>query len=155
MRILVMSDSHGDRFSASLAIEQQPEAKYVFHLGDGADDIEDLIPFYPDRTFVRVRGNCDFSSQLSASETVSVGGKKIYLTHGYAERVKYGLSLLVCAAREHDAEIAVFGHTHTPQTDYCDGLYLFNPGSLRDGNYGVIDITAKGIICVENKVRYS
>lgn len=154
MRVLVMSDSHGDRFGASLAIEQQPEAKYVFHLGDGEHDIDDLIDFYSDRTFVRVKGNCDFYSDLNTYETVSVGGKKIYLTHGYVERVKYDLSLLISSAREHGADIALFGHTHTPYIDYIDGLHVFNPGSLREGSYGVIDITRKGIICIHNKVRY-
>lgn len=154
MRVLVMSDSHGDRFNAALAIEQQPEAKYVFHLGDGENDIKDLIDFYKDRTFVRVKGNCDFYSDLNTYEVVSVGGKKIYLTHGYVERVKYDLSLLCIAAREHGADIALYGHTHTPFIDYVDGLHVFNPGSIREGSYGVVDITSKGIICILNKVRY-
>lgn len=154
MRLLVMSDSHGDRHSAALAIEQQPTAAYVIHLGDGADDIESLIPFYPDKTFVCVKGNCDFSSRLNAYEIISVGGKKVYVTHGYAERVKYGPEMLCFSAREHDASLALFGHTHTPFIDYNDGLHLFNPGSIRDGNYGVVDITSKGIICIANKVRY-
>lgn len=154
MRILVMSDSHGDRRNAALAIEQQPDAKYVFHLGDGAGDIDDLIPFYSDRKFVRVKGNCDFSSDLPVREIVSVGGKRIYVTHGYSERVKFGLDVLYYSAREQEAVIALFGHTHEPHIDYYDGIHIFNPGSLRDGNYGIIDITPKGIICIHNKVRY-
>lgn len=155
MRILVMSDTHGSRHNAALAIEQQPDAKYIFHLGDGASDIDDLIAFYSDRTFVRVQGNCDFSSYLPYREIVFVGGKKIYATHGYIERVKFGLDMLYYSAREQEAEIALFGHTHEQYIDYYDGMHIFNPGSLREGKYGVVDITPKGIICVGMQVRDS
>ncbi len=153
MRILVMSDTHGDRYSPSLAIEQQPDAKYIIHLGDGASDIDDLVAFYSDRKFIRVKGNCDFSSDLPAYRIESIGGKRIYITHGYMERVKFGPEVLYYTAREKEAQIALFGHTHEPYIDYYDGIHIFNPGSLRDGKYGVIDITPKGIMCFGVEVR--
>ena len=38
MRILVLSDSHGDFFSMKKAIESQPTAEVVVFLGDGHID---------------------------------------------------------------------------------------------------------------------
>ncbi len=112
MRVLVMSDSHGDVFNASLAVEQQPQAKYVFHLGDGEHDIDNLIAVYKRKEFIRVRGNCDFLSDLNADVLVEIEGKRIFATHGYAQYVKQGLTSLYFAAREKNADIALFGHTH-------------------------------------------
>ena len=42
MRILVISDSHGNTRNIERAVESQPEANIIIHLGDGADDIVDL-----------------------------------------------------------------------------------------------------------------
>ncbi len=154
MRVLVMSDSHGDVFNASLAVEQQPQAKYVFHLGDGEHDIDNLIAVYKRKEFIRVRGNCDFLSDLNADVLVEIEGKRIFATHGYAQYVKQGLTSLYFAAREKNADIALFGHTHSPMTDIYNGLTVFNPGSIRDGNYGVLEITSEGISCFHEKVRY-
>ena len=43
MRILVISDSHGNTRNIERAVESQPEANIIIHLGDGADDIVDLF----------------------------------------------------------------------------------------------------------------
>ena len=52
------------------------------------------------------------------------------------------------AAREQKADILLFGHTHNAMTDYDDGLYVMNPGSLRGAyaTYGILDITEAGIV---------
>jgi predicted phosphodiesterase len=54
----------------------------------------------------------------------------------------------VCAAREQNADVVVFGHTHNALTEYDEGLYIMNPGhcSGYDATYGYIDITEKGEI---------
>lgn len=154
MRILVLSDSHGSEFNTRLALEQQPEAKYVFHLGDGERDLARVKDSYPNKIFVQVKGNCDFYSRLPENEILTVENKKIFLTHGYLEQVKFTYTTLYYKAKELPADIALFGHTHVPFLDYDDGMYIFNPGSLRDGLYGIIDITDAGIVCIHNKVRY-
>ena len=60
---------------------------------------------------------------------------------------------LISAAREHRAQVALFGHTHLAREDYEDGLYLMNPGRLGgwEASYGILDITPQGI--VTNVVR--
>ena len=64
--------------------------------------------------------------------------------------MKYGLDKLIAAAKNIDADIALYGHSHQGYTGYEDGLYIMNPGSpVRPRNsgasYGVIDITKAGI----------
>ena len=73
-------------------------------------------------------------------------------THGYVQNVKFGLEDLILEAVSEKCDIVLFGHTHKPESIYKDGIYYFNPGSLRDGCYGVIDITENGIICINKKL---
>ena len=149
MRILVISDSHGSLRNIEKAIEAQPDAKHVIFLGDGEKDIEEASYIYDDRIFHIVKGNCDFFSDRNTSDTVTINGIKIYFTHGHFMR---DVEKIVESARSVNAKIALYGHTHVAYTNYIDGVYLMNPGSItspRDqfrGSYGVIDITDGGII---------
>lgn len=148
MRILVVSDSHGDSHHLRQAVRRQSMAKLVIHLGDGADDLDDIRVEFPNRQFIQVRGNNDWSSPLPLEGEITVQGVKIYYTHGHKYNVKYGLYDLVREARRRDAQVALFGHTHTPLLDYEDGLYLMNPGSLYgwEASFGTLDLTPQGIV---------
>lgn len=148
MRILVVSDTHGDEGALWRALDAQPSARIVAHLGDGAREAEAMAVRYPDKTFWQVRGNCDFSAGagLPFAREECVRGRRLFLTHGHLYDAKMGLYRLACAARERRADILLFGHTHQALTDYDDGLYILNPGSLHGGgSYGVLDITDAGI----------
>lgn len=146
MRVLVVSDVHGRTGRLYDAIEQQPTAAVVLFLGDGLRQAEEAAQRYPDRTFYMVPGNCDFGAQLLPVRQETLGGKRFYFTHGHLHDVKYTLYRIELAAREAGADIALFGHTHTPCEEYVDGLYLFNPGSLGyEGTYGYVDIVGGGI----------
>lgn len=149
MRILVVSDSHGNVLNLRQALLSQPKAEVVIHLGDGEYDLAALKSSYPNKTFLQVRGNCDFGSSLPESASFTVGDKKIFYTHGHNYGVKSGLYTVVCAAREQKADILLYGHTHAAVTDYDDGLYIMNPGSLNGykPSYGTIDITEQGVLC--------
>ncbi|HOO26436.1 MAG TPA: metallophosphoesterase family protein, partial [Clostridiales bacterium] len=107
-----------------------------------------------EKMLIAVRGNCDLASLLPYNETVELAGKRIYCSHGHWENVKFGTYGIREAARAKGADIALYGHTHKARIDYEDGLYLFNPGSVREGSYGVVDITKAGIVCVEMKIKY-
>ena len=98
--------------------------------------------------FLQVRGNCDWCSKLPSTGNCLVEGVRIFYTHGHVYDVKYGTYDFEQAARENKANIALYGHTHIPETVYRDGLYIMNPGSLRGsyGSYGIIDITPQGIV---------
>ncbi|MBW7572854.1 metallophosphoesterase family protein [Caproiciproducens faecalis] len=148
MRILVVSDTHRDAYALREAILKQPTAEVVIHLGDGAEEAQEIKDSFPEKMFLLVRGNCDWGSTLPVEEDVTLGGKHIFFTHGYTYNVKYGLYTATEAARGRKADILLFGHTHYAMTDYEDGLYIMNPGSLNGsrGTYGIIDITNQGVV---------
>lgn len=149
MRLLVISDTHGDENALRRAVEAQPDASVVIHLGDGLREAESVAAAFPDREFHLIRGNNDGGTEHSqpAGELLVRGGRRLFLTHGHRYRVKWGLYDALCAAREQDADVLLFGHTHRPLMDYEDGLYLMNPGSLGyGGSCGILDITPAGIV---------
>jgi len=153
MRILVCSDSHGRRDRLILALEQQPKAEILVFLGDGANDAA-FFAREPGRQAYLVRGNCDAAScELPLWWEFAVLGKRILCTHGHAVQAKFGLDGLLRAGRERGANLVLFGHTHEPLVHYEDGLTLFNPGSIYDGQYGFVDITNAGIVCRNLRVR--
>ena len=137
MKILVLSDSHSALSFMRLCIDRvKPDT--VIHLGDHYDDGETMAREYPHVRFYLVPGNCDryrASSILPETLVESVGGAKLYMTHGHLHRVKSGMDGLITAARQRGAAAALFGHTHSPLCEQLDdGLWLLNPGSC--GYYG-------------------
>lgn len=148
MRILVMSDCHGEISAARTALYDQTQVSDVIFLGDGAADIEELSADFPEKKFHIVCGNCDFFSPFPDRLIIKLGGKTIFACHGHTYHVKYGHERAVGAAAAAGCDILLFGHTHKAMTDYENGLYIMNPGSLSasgDHSYGFIDITSAGI----------
>ncbi len=148
MRILVLSDSHNDYLSLRKAIENHPSAEVVVFLGDGERDLDKADDLLENKHVIKVRGNCDIASHLEDNHVQVIEGKKIFATHGYLENVKFGDDRLVYKGQSLGADIILYGHTHVPVNKYIDGVYVFNPGSVRNGSYGFVDITEKGVICV-------
>lgn len=147
MRLLVISDAHGLRSRIESAIELHPEADAVIFLGDGARDLPAVEELYPDKKIYAVCGNCDVMCCLPETRAEIFGGKRVFFTHGHLFGAKGGEEKLRAAAREAGADILLYGHTHTPVTDYEDGLYIMNPGALLMSQYGMVDITPSGILC--------
>ncbi|WP_052446585.1 metallophosphoesterase [Candidatus Soleaferrea massiliensis] len=151
IRILVFSDTHLQIFGMQRAIELHRDVQRVIHLGDCTQDIDDMKALYPDRAFYAVHGNCDLFSNYPSEDSLVVAGRKIVFAHGHLLQVKYGLQKLKKHARQEGADIMLYGHTHVAHTEYDDGLYIMNPGSLsqpRRGrpSYGIIDILEHGIV---------
>lgn len=155
MRIIVMSDSHGDFSRVRRIFEENPGADCFIHLGDGAGDFEEAGWLFPDVPKKGVRGNCDFGCdpKLPKEGLLEFSGKRLYFTHGDLWRVKYGLDEIERVGRERGADVVLFGHTHNAMAEYRDGLWLINPGSVRFGGrtpagYLALDITEAGIVPV-------
>lgn len=142
MKILVVSDTHGDLHTLNSLVRMQTNAEVVIFLGDGCEEYENVKLSYPDKMFIAVKGNNDWCSSLPLNEEITVEGKRIFMTHGHMYGVKHGLYQLTAESRQRKADIVLFGHTHIPYTSYEDGMYIMNPGSLRRfaGTYGVIEI---------------
>lgn len=153
MRILVLSDSHGDFPSLKMAVENEKNADAIIFLGDGLNDLSHIENLIRTKPFIAVKGNCDGYLSPYPEKAVEIfGGKTVYCTHGYKEQVKFGLDKLKTNALYNDAEIALFGHTHVPFSSYENGLYLLNPGSVRQNSCGIVDITPQGIMCFHKKI---
>lgn len=152
MRILVISDSHGRRDLVEKCIRQNSKAEVVIHLGDLVADINHMQFDFPDRMFINVKGNCDWGIDVPTTQCVTLEGVRIFLTHGHTQGVKYSIETLMSAARQNEAQICLYGHTHVPYNKYHNGLYVMNPGSLsepRDSSrpsFGLIDIVPQGIV---------
>lgn len=148
MRTIVISDIHGrtDLLRRILMREQKAEA--VFFLGDGENDINRVKHEFPEKCFFMVRGNCDWGSNLDLTGTVTLEWAKFFYSHGHMHFVKHGDSDFVAAAFAANANVALYGHTHTPVNRYEDGLYILNPGSLSnyEPSYGVVEIIGDGIL---------
>jgi putative phosphoesterase len=125
------------------------DVKTVFFLGDGEEDILQIIREYPDKNIYRVRGNCDFGSTvpLLFNTTLEYSNVTVTAVHGHLQNVKYSLTQLEDLAEKTKAHIVLYGHTHKPDIIFKDGVYYICPGSVsspRDGgvpSYAFIDIT--------------
>ena len=145
VQVLVMSDSHGDEDLVRQVLAKHPQAAAVIHLGDGASEAMSLAS-RDSRPWHIVRGNCDIGNAVPVSTVVTIGGAKLYLTHGYTERVKSGLLTLTYTAREQEAVAALYGHTHIPDVTFHDGVMLLNPGSVSTSStYALLEITGGNV----------
>ena len=153
MRILVLSDTHGDFYSMKKALDAQPNAEAIIHCGDGAEQFDYIKQTCADKTIVGVRGNCDFSSKLPPVEVKEIGGKKIFVTHGHLYNAKYTIMDLIYAAREQGADILLFGHTHMPYVGWLGRVLLINPGALMDGRYAELTLEGERAIPMLKNLR--
>ncbi len=134
-RLIVVSDSHGDTEGLRAAFEQAAKHGKIdcaVFLGDGAADFETVKPIlYAQGTVCHaVKGNNDWSSREQTELLFMVNGVRIYVCHGHTRQVKYGMNNLWYAAREREAQVALYGHTHREQIDQEHGVTLVNPGAV-------------------------
>lgn len=162
MNLLVFSDSHGRGSNMLEALSRQikkPDA--IIFLGDGLRDL--TYCEFGDIPLFAVSGNCDgagiYGGGIAENQIVmSLGGKKIMMTHGDLYGVKNGLARIASAADYKGVDIVLFGHTHEPFATYLpEGdesfgfkiqkpMYLFNPGSIGgyERSFGCITIDSRG-----------
>ena len=135
MKILIFSDSHGDLSYMCKAVKKE-KPDYVFHLGDHDRDAAALQQEFQTLPVAAVCGNCDgWGSETPKVRLVSLSGVRMFLCHGHTYGVKGSLLRASYAAREMQADILFFGHTHEPHHEKdLTGLTLFNPGSCGYGD---------------------
>ncbi|MCZ2258065.1 metallophosphoesterase [Sporosarcina sp. G11-34] len=130
MRILVMSDSHGDLETVKTVSSQSGDA--IFHCGDSELLFNDAI--FGD--MYKVRGNCDIDSSFPNEVLANVKGKTILAVHGHEHNVNQSLMSLQYSAMEKHANIVLFGHTHLYGAEIIDGILFVNPGSTKQPRGG-------------------
>ncbi len=148
MKILVLSDSHGDVSSMCTCVEMVQPA-YLLFLGDGLRDVEEVHRLFPDLPMETVAGNCDFGAVGPRERLIELGGHRILMMHGHTRRVKEGLLDAGYAAQEAGAEILLYGHTHVSRVSRNGSFFAMNPGSVGryPRSYGILTIEQDKVDC--------
>ena len=128
-RILIVSDNHGDETGLKKIIENEGPFDRMIHLGDSQMSEKELFDLVPCPIDI-VSGNCDSYSSFPKEKILYIGNHTIYITHGHLKGVNYGMERLINTAIEAGADIALYGHTHTPFRKDMPGLTVINPGSI-------------------------
>jgi len=139
MKILIVSDSHGNTELLKNIVGMNRTCDLIIHLGDNAYDCDEIKREFPTMALLSVIGNCDLGFSLNNVNTegsFTAEGRRIFYTHGH----RYGgVDALVYQAKMKKADIALFGHTHVNFHDTIGGVLVINPGSIslpRDGTGG-------------------
>lgn len=159
MKILVISDTHGDIDKAKATIEKCKDIDLIIHLGDYLRDAEKLNSMFPDIPFEYIYGNSDFMiGDVQAEKLLEYEGKRIFITHGHRYSVKWDYERLCKKAEEMHADLLLFGHTHVPDLIEKNNCFLLNPGSISDPrngskeSYAIIELSQMKI---EPKLMYA
>ncbi|CDC72117.1 metallophosphoesterase family protein [Oscillibacter sp. CAG:155] len=142
MKILVLSDSHGNLTNMEQAVERT-NPNLIVHLGDCWRDGERLHEHFPEIPLEQVPGNCDFRPGEPAEKLLILRDKRILICHGHTYGVKQSLLNAGYAAGEQALDLFLFGHTHRPLVDMRGRTLFLNPGSIGDYAhpfYGVVTI---------------
>lgn len=126
MQILVMSDTHGDSNVIEKVRGFYPNVDAVIHCGDSE------LPFSHKALMgmKKVRGNCDIDKAFPDEIVFDLEDATIFVTHGHLFNVKTSILSLSYRAKEVNAQIACFGHSHVLGTEMIDDVLFLNPGSL-------------------------
>lgn len=147
MKIIVISDSHGNTAMVKDIISTNSTAEVVIFCGDGCSDIEEIRYLFPTKMIISVRGNCDWYCNSPDSTEITLCGKKIFITHGQLYGVKEYYSPLIAHGHNINADIVLFGHTHIQYASVDDSMLVMNPGSCAHSKYfGIIEIDDNGNI---------
>lgn len=137
MKIVVVSDTHGNMSFIDKITKMHKDADLFLHAGDSCLDADSLLPF------ISVAGNCDEYISVF-SRIFDVENHRIYLMHGSG--AYHTPEELVRICKGNMCDIIIYGHSHIPFYEYYDGVYMLNPGSPiypRGGHptYAVMEIS--------------
>jgi putative phosphoesterase len=127
MKILILSDTHGDTSVLQEIKHKHSDANIVIHCGDS-----ELPPFLTE-DMVIVKGNCDYFD-YSLRRDINIQNHKIHIEHGNLIRIPDQLFV-----ENNDYDIVIFGHSHCAKAIWYGNKLFLNPGSLtrpRDSNLG-------------------
>lgn len=128
MKIGVVSDTHRMQNNIDRAIPYLKKCDLIIHAGDNFLDSK-YIHKVTGIDVMAVKGNCDFEN-VEEELVFDVDNRKIFLSHGDNYGVKYGIGKIEQKAKEVNADIVIFGHTHIPFQQKKEGIIYINPGSL-------------------------
>ena len=137
MKILLVSDSHGDYQALDQLAAKYPNMDLYLHAGDSEQDEFSIKPF------ISARGNCDHYYDFPNYLIIPSPFGNIYVQH-----TPYVSKSVI---NEHNAKIVIHGHTHVRRNETKNGILFINPGAIsyaRDkfnGSYAIIEIDSKNV----------
>lgn len=142
MKIVIVSDSHGDNGALQRVYLKEYDAEVFLHAGDSVAPSESIVPF------VGVRGNCDgpFREDYPLFRLIKTPFGLLKIQH----YPLFGASSFDDLKSEGVA-IFVHGHTHIQEEEEVSGVKIFCPGSVsfpRDnekGTYLVLDVSPSSV----------
>ena len=151
-RLLVLSDTHKDKYNLNKVIEGEQNVDGVVFLGDGMSEIDDAF-INSDKPLYLVAGNCDTDYYISSERVIEFENVRVFITHGHFYDVKLTLKNVVEVAKQKGCEYAFIGHTHEQADEIVDGVRVINPGSVSFfAHYAVVtvdkdklDVELKGV----------
>lgn len=142
MKLAVFSDTHG-RIDGMLRVIRATQPDAVFHLGDYERDTSGIRKDFPGLMLCSVSGNCDAKPEQPDTAVFTIGGIRIFASHGHRYGVKFSLDALLNAGYFSNAGLILFGHTHVPMHEEIAGTHILNPGSAGMGahcTYGLVTL---------------
>lgn len=149
MKVLVVSDNHKDEASLEelIYIYEDESVDLWLHAGDSEFGADHAVW----ETFKTVKGNMDWENEFPLVRVETTAEKPFVLLHGHKHQAKYSRDSMAKVAKENDAHIVFYGHTHVAKVDTKDGIFFINPGSiaqprgnLRKGSYAIYEQNEEG-----------
>jgi putative phosphoesterase len=142
MKIVVISDTHGDLEGIKKVLLAEPQADLYLHAGDVCLPKEEIWPF------LGVLGNCDgaFRQDYPFKYEIATPFGKLHMEHYplYSEAMEEYLRL-------DGVRIFIHGHTHTKEEELHKGLWVYCPGSIayseesEQGTYLVLEVSKETV----------
>lgn len=126
MKLVVVSDTHGDAEILKTILKQQPDADGYFYCGDSELTAND--PLFD--TYQAVAGNMDDDPDFPLTVSQDFSGVRVWMTHGHRFNVNFTLAPLLAAGQAQQAQIILFGHTHQLGVFMEEQMLVLNPGSI-------------------------
>ncbi len=129
MKIIIISDNHGEINNLKKVFEREVDADLMIHLGD-FENSEPIIRAKCPCRLEMVAGNNDFFTSELREKVIEVKGHRIFLCHGHMYGVSMGVERIRQEAAGMNCDVVMYGHTHQPFLDEDGVITVLNPGSL-------------------------
>lgn len=113
MRIIVLSDTHGNYQILETILLRHADADACIHLGDGEREVHLFLSNHPEwqQKFFAVKGNCDFNNEMPLSLTLHlIPNHRIFAAHGNRHAINYTPDILL---QEQRHKIVISSYTGT------------------------------------------
>ncbi|MDP7977406.1 metallophosphoesterase family protein [Bacillus sp. WLY-B-L8] len=127
MKALIVSDSHGSVKELKQLKEQyEGNVDVMIHCGDSelTSQHTELEGFHV------VKGNCDYAGDFPNDIITEVQNTWFLITHGHLYNIKMTLQTLLYRAKEAEANVVCFGHSHILGAEIINDILFINPGSI-------------------------